>query len=167
MYASHLRVCGHSPQVAVQLPSRHRSTNERLPGVSSHLIINCCFRSCIVSRSSSSVSLRSCFSHRFIMALVATFWVAKLTLQTRKLWLVGRCRYLLTCPNVKNLLQKENKMRRNESNKKQKQENMKRNAGKKKTVKKSRKWKTKSQKPKPPPPSHQKVFFEKKSFVQI
>ena len=42
-------------------------------------------------------------------AVVATFRVARFTLQTRELWLVGGCRdgpsrgLPLTCPNVKNL----------------------------------------------------------------
>ena len=51
--------------------------------------------------------------------LIVTFRVARLTLQTRKLWLVGwlvgRCRdrpsraLPLTCPNVKNLRKKQKK----------------------------------------------------------
>ena len=51
---------------------------------------------------------------------LATFGVARLTLQTRKLWLVGPCRdrpssaLLLTCPNVNNLSKKQKmKMKRN------------------------------------------------------
>ena len=54
--------------------------------------------------------------------IFATFRVARLALQTPKLWLVCRDRprraLLLTCPNVKNLKKKK----RNESKKKQKHE---------------------------------------------
>ena len=72
----------------------------------------------------------------------------------------GLGRYLLTCPNVKNLFQQENKMRRNESKKKQKQENMKRNAGKKNNEK-IKKWKTKSKKNKTPSSFSPKSIFQK------
>ena len=64
---------------------------------------------------------------------VATFRVAKLTLQTRKLWLVGvatgpSSTLPLTCPNVKNL----EKVKRNARKKKTRKRKMKRNASKKK-----------------------------------
>ena len=51
--------------------------------------------------------------------IVATFWVAKLTLQTRKLWLVGvatdhNARFLLTCP--KTMKNENQKMKKNGKN---------------------------------------------------
>ena len=59
--------------------------------------------------------------------MIATFRVARLTLQTRKLWLVGiatlrDARYLLICPNVKNKKKKNEKIQKMRDQKKAKKE---------------------------------------------
>ena len=57
-------------------------------------------------------------------ALVATFMVARLTLQTRKLWFVGWCRdrpsraVPLTAPNVKIFLKNKSKWKETKAKKK-------------------------------------------------
>ena len=60
------------------------------------------------------------------LPFLATFTVARFTLQTRKLWLVGRCRdrpsraLPWTCPNVKNKNKMNSKIKnRNRQNKKE------------------------------------------------
>ena len=67
------------------------------------------------SESSSEGGIALCFSSNELLqieylrsVLIATFRVARLTLQTRKLWLVGvatdhNARHPLTCPSAKNL----------------------------------------------------------------
>ena len=64
--------------------------------------------------------LSPCFCVFSMVFVLATFGVARLTSQTRKLWLVGRCRdrpssaLPFTCPNEK---QEKKGMKRNESKK--------------------------------------------------